>query len=188
MVIVGVAAARTPETRQRRIVTLREIRVRPRLAVPRELRGAFAAPAITAFVTFALGGLYFALIPTIVIRDLRVTNAAVGGLVVFELGLISAVLVVLGRRLPPVTATTGGLILLLPAVALVMSAQAVGSMPLLLVATALAGVTLALGYRGSRWSTQSLRTTGGAKSCPATTWPASSATPCRSSGSACCRA
>ena len=42
-----------------------------------------------------------------------------------------------------------GLVSLLPAVSLVVVAQAARSMPLLLIATAFAGVTMATGYRGS---------------------------------------
>lgn len=146
---VAVAVARTEDTGAQRIGTLRELRVRPRIGVPRERLRSFAAPAVTGFVTFAVGGLYFALIPGIVIRDLQVHNVAVGGLIVFELGILAAACIVLGRRIAPRTAMTSGLLFLLPAVALVVTAQAARSMPLLLIATACAGVTMALGYRGS---------------------------------------
>jgi MFS family permease len=149
LAVVAVAIVRPAETRRRRVSRLRELRVRPRIGVPRERLGSFTTPAVTGFVAFALGGLYFALIPTIVIRELHRTNVAVGGLVVFELGVIAAACIVLGRRLPPATAMVAGLLALLPAVALVVVAQAMQSMVLLLVATALAGITLALGYRGS---------------------------------------
>ncbi len=71
-----------------------------------------------------MGGLYFALIPGIVIRDLHEKNVALGGLIVFELAAIAAALVLLGRRLRPVTAMTSGLLGLLPAVALIVVAQA----------------------------------------------------------------
>ncbi|PZS36475.1 MAG: MFS transporter [Pseudonocardiales bacterium] len=149
LAIVAVAIACTKETRQQRIHKLTDLRVHPRLGVPRDRIGSFTAPSVTGFVTFAVGGLYFALIPSILIQDLHVRNVAVGGLVVFELGLFAASFIVLGRRLRPVTAMSGGLVLLLPAVALVVSAQALHSMPLLLIATAFAGATMALGYRGS---------------------------------------
>jgi MFS family permease len=147
--IVALAVLRAPETRQQRIHKLSQLRVRPRIGVPRDRLRSFAAPALTGFVTFALGGLYFALIPGIVIRDLHEKNVAVGGLVVFELGLLAAVCIVLGRRLRPSTAMISGLLCLLPAVTLVVAAQAAKSLPLLMVATALAGITMALGYRGS---------------------------------------
>jgi MFS family permease len=148
LAVVGVGIVRTADTRRPRVARLRDLRIRPRIGVPRDRIGAFAAPAITGFVTFALAGLYFALIPGVVLRDLH-EDVAVGGLVVVELALVATAFLLLGRRLRPATAMTAGLVLLLPAVALVVAAQALRSMPLLLVATAIAGVTLALGYRGS---------------------------------------
>lgn len=148
LALVATGIARTPDTRQARITRLGDLRVRPRLGVPRERIGAFTAPAITGFVTFALGGLYFALIPGIVLRDLH-SNVAVGGLIVCELATVATAVLVLGRRLRPALAMTCGLVLLVPAVALVVTAQALRSLPVLLVATALAGITMALGYRGS---------------------------------------
>ncbi len=149
LAVVVIAIWQAPDPRPARIKRLGELRVRPRIGVPADRLGAFAPPAIAGFVTFALGGLYFALIPGIVIRDLHQHNLAVGGLIVFELGAIGAALIVLGRRLRPITAMTSGLISLVPAVALIVTAQATGSMALLLIATAFGGVTLALGYRGS---------------------------------------
>ncbi len=146
----AVAAARTAEpSGLQQVRSLRALRVRPRLGVPRDLLAAFTPPAVAGFVTFALGGLYFALIPTIVIKDLHETNIAVGGLLVFELGAVAAAVNTLGRHLSPPTAMRTGLVALLPAVALVVVAQTEGSMTLLALASALAGVVLALGYRGS---------------------------------------
>lgn len=149
LVLVAGAIARTPQPVGPMVERLSEIRVHPRIGVPRGSLYAFAAPAVTGFVTFALGGLYFALIPRIVIRDLHERNLVVGGLVVFELGAIAAACIVLGRRLAPRRAMSVGLLTLLPAVGLVTAAQAARSMPLLLVATAFAGVSMAFGYRGS---------------------------------------
>jgi MFS family permease len=132
-----------------RVGPLRELRVHLRLGVPRDRLAAFAPPAVAGFVTFALGGLYFALIPTIVLKDLHVSNVAVGGLLVFELGAVAFAVNLLCRRLSAAAAMTSGLVALLPAVALVVVAQAARSMSVLVVASALAGVVLALGYRGS---------------------------------------
>jgi MFS family permease len=149
LAIVALAIARTPDPVARPVTSVRDLRVRPRVGVPRDRMHAFAAPAVTGFVIFALGGLYFALIPGVVIRDLHVRNVAVGGFIVCELGVCSALLIVFGRRLRPALAMTCGLLVLLPAVALVVIAQAAGSMPVLLIATAFAGVAMGLGYRGS---------------------------------------
>jgi predicted MFS family arabinose efflux permease len=149
LVIVAVVIARVPVTRQPRVRKLSEVRVQLRIGVPRELLGAFTTPAVTGFAIFALGGLYFALIPSVVAKDLHEKNVAVSGLIVFELGILAAVLIVLGRRLRPAAAMSIGSIALLPAVVLVVIAQAARSMPVLVVATAFAAVTLGLGYRGS---------------------------------------
>ncbi|MGH2875162.1 MAG: MFS transporter [Solirubrobacteraceae bacterium] len=150
LAVVAVAVVRTEDVRELSLATsLRRLRVRPRLGVPREQLSAFTPPAVAGFVTFALGGLYFALIPTIVIKDLHDGNVAVGGLLVFELGAVASVIIVLGRHLRPATAMTVGLLSLLPGVALVVVAESARSLPLLAVAAALAGVVLALGYRGS---------------------------------------
>lgn len=147
--VVAVVIMRSPNPPSHRRRALREVRVQPRFGVPRELIRPFTTPAITGLVIFALGGLYFALIPSIVIRDLHERNVAIGGLVVFELGAVATATILLSSRLRPAVAMVGGLLLLLPGVALVTTAQAVRSMPLLLVAAAFAGSAIALGYRGS---------------------------------------
>ena len=146
---VAVAVARTPEPREGRVDRFRDVRIHSRIGVPRERIASFAAPAVTGFVIFALGGLYFALIPGIVARDLHVHNVAVGGLLVCELAVLAAATIVLGRRFRPAAAMVAGLGILLPAVALVVAAQAAGSMATLVVATACGGIAMGFGYRGS---------------------------------------
>jgi MFS family permease len=146
---VAVAIARVTETPHGERADLRQVHVRPRIGVPRDLVGAFTAPAVTGFVTFALGGVYFALIPSVLARDLHETNVAIAGLVVFELAAVAVTFMILARRLRPEVAMMSGLLLLIPAVTLVVLAQAARSMPLLLIGTAVAGITMALGYRGS---------------------------------------
>jgi len=74
LAVVVIAIWQAPDPRPARIKKLGELRVRPRIGVPADRLGAFAPPAIAGFVTFALGGLYFALIPGIVIRDLHQTQ------------------------------------------------------------------------------------------------------------------
>jgi len=146
-VVVVVAIWRMPAAHQ--AGRWRDVRIHPRVGVPRELLGAFAGPAVTGFVIFALGGLYFALVPGILIEDLHISNIAIGGAVVSELGAFAVVGILLGRRLNPRVAMVCGQVLLLPSVGLVVAAQALASRPLLLTAAAFAGVTLALGYQGS---------------------------------------
>jgi MFS family permease len=151
MLVLGVAVAvtRTPESRQGGVVSFGDLRFRPRVGVPRNRLGAFAAPALTGFVIFSLGGLYCALIPTILVHDLQQRNAAVAGVVVAELALVAIAAITASRRVQPDSAMRGGLALLLPATGLVVAAQAAQSMLMLVVATAFAGLALGLGYVGS---------------------------------------
>jgi hypothetical protein len=65
-----------------------------------------------------------------------------------ELALVAAIVIVVARRPAPATAMRTGLVVLIPAVALVVIAQGLRSLPLLLVASAVCGAALALGYRG----------------------------------------
>lgn len=148
VVVLALAILRLPAT-QGSTRPLAQVRVQPRLGVPRQLIGSFAPAAVCAFVIFALGGLYFALIPSLVIRDLHQTNVAIGGSIVGELAAFAAGAILVGRRLSPPSAMTLGLVLLIPSAGLIVTAQAAQSMTLLLLATALAGVTMGLGYRGS---------------------------------------
>ncbi len=60
------------------------------IAMPRSIRARFIAPAVTAFVVFSLYGFFFSLAPGVLIESLHESNRAVGGAVVFELGLVSA--------------------------------------------------------------------------------------------------
>jgi MFS family permease len=148
--LVGIALfiRRTRETVERSAADPGAVSLRPRLGVPARLRVAFLAPAATAFGTFALLGFYAALIPSVMVADLGVTNRAAGGAVVFELCAVAAVAVVATRRIGSRAAMIGGLLLLLPGVWLLVLAQGLGSMPILLAGTALSGVASALGYRG----------------------------------------
>jgi MFS family permease len=149
LAVVAVGVARTPEPRMPAVERFRELRLRPRVGVPSDRVGAFVAPAITGFVIFSLGGLYFALIPTVLIHNLHQRNAAVAGAVVAELALIAMAAIACGRHAMPNSAMRAGLAVLLPAVGLVVTAQAAQSMLLLVLATAFAGLTLGLGYVGS---------------------------------------
>jgi MFS family permease len=128
---------------------LSSLRLQIRVGVPRERLRPFAAPAITAFVIFALGGLYFALVPGILIHDLHETNVALSGVIVFELSVSAAVFVAVSRLVPPPAAMVTGLTVLLPAVVLVVVAQAAQSLAILVAAAAVAGAAQGFGYRGS---------------------------------------
>jgi MFS family permease len=122
---------------------------RASISVPQSIRTRFIAPAVTAFTMFALYGFYFSLAPSVLADSLHQSNRAVAGAVVFELGLSSAVTILLTRRLASRTCMRLALVLLIPSLILLIVAQAKGSMPLLLLGTTLSGISGALGYRGS---------------------------------------
>jgi MFS family permease len=121
--------------------------LRPRLGVPKEIRGEFVTPAIAAFVTFAVLGFYSALLPSVVSRSLHDSSRALSGGVVAELFLVGVVTIATWPRIDPRTGMLIGLVLLIPGVGLLVAAEAVHSMVLLWVSTTIAGVASGLGYR-----------------------------------------
>jgi hypothetical protein len=127
----------------------RDASLRPRVGVPREVRGAFVAPALAGFATFALGGYYAALVPGLLADELGLASPLIGGAVVAALYGIAAIAIALTRRLNERTALRAGVALLWPTAALLLLAQTAASMPALLGATLFGGVALALGYRGT---------------------------------------
>jgi MFS family permease len=146
--ITAVFIARSPETVNNH-ATRGATQGRTSVALPRSIRARFIAPAVTAFTVFSLYGFYFSLAPGVLIESLHQPNRAVGGAVIFELGLVAAATIVVTRRLASRTCMLLALALLLPSLALLVTAQAQGSLTLLLFGTALSGISGALGYRGS---------------------------------------
>ena len=146
---VAVAVARTPEPHPTTNHESGELRFRPRLGLPGDHVGAFAAPAVTGFVIFSLGGLYFALIPTVLIRQLHEKNAAVAGAIVAELALVAIAAIAVTKRADPRREMRTGLAVMIPAVAMLVAAQAARSVLILVLATSLAGLGLGVGYFGS---------------------------------------
>ncbi len=141
--------AQTRETVTRRKGGLNVLLTWPRLGMPSRLAAAFIAPALTVFCGMALAAFYAALIPSILAENLDEPNHAVAGLVVAEFAIVVAITIVLTRRLESRTAMLGGLALLPLGLALLVVAQAVGSVPVLLFGTVASGISSALGYRGS---------------------------------------
>jgi MFS family permease len=128
---------------------LRELSLWPRIGVPSEVFGQFVAPAVTAFVAFALMGFYSALVPNVLERALHIDNHAVGGAVIFFMFGSGVVAIAALRRLSSRAAMFTALALLIPGVLLLVLAENIASMPLLLAASALGGASGALGYRAS---------------------------------------
>jgi len=149
LAIVAIAAfvARADETVAN--PTLRDLSLRPRLGVPKEIALAFVSPAATIFATFALFGFYAALTPNLLASSLHQRSDAVAGAVVFALCAVGAVCVVATKALNSRAATFAGLSLMIASVGFLLAAQSVHSIMLLLLGTAVCGASIALGYRGS---------------------------------------
>jgi predicted MFS family arabinose efflux permease len=138
----------TPETvgRPRK---LREVSLRPRLGLPASVRRRFIAPAAAAFGTFSLIGFYAALAPSLVKERLHIENAALGGAILGELFIVSALAMIATRGLASARAMRWGLALMIPSLAFLVLASARSSLALFVADTALIGFSAALGYRGS---------------------------------------
>jgi MFS family permease len=149
--LVAVAALiwRTCETISEPNPNLNDVPLRPRLAVPRDIRAQFVAPAVTGFGAMALVGFYAALIPSILAENLHQTSHAVAGAMFFELALLVAASIVMTQHLTSRTAMLTALVLMIPSVALLVAAQILESMSTMIAATAVCAVSTGLGYRGS---------------------------------------
>jgi len=136
----------SPETVDDR-KALRDVSLRPRLGIPRDIRARFVSAAIGAFATFSLLGFYSALLPTLLEHAIHNHNHAVAGAIVGGLFLVGTLAIVATPALDARTGMLWGLALLVPAIALLVMAEASQSLVLLLAGTAIAGVASAFGYR-----------------------------------------
>jgi MFS family permease len=128
---------------------LGEVSLKPRFGVPRQIRFAFIAPAAAAFATFALIAFYSALIPNVLAGRLHQPAPLVAGLVVCALFGIAAITILSTGKLESQATMFGALALLLPSLWILVAAEVARSMPLLIFAAVLGGITGGLGYRGS---------------------------------------
>jgi MFS family permease len=149
LVTIGFFISRTRETVRDRVDSFEETSLAPRIGVPRDIRARFVSPATTAFATFALAGFYVALSPSLISREMEITNVAVGGAIVCELFVIAALTVAATVGVKARTGMLAGAALLIPSAALLVAAQAMQSLTVLIAGTTLTGVAVALGYRGS---------------------------------------
>jgi predicted MFS family arabinose efflux permease len=147
--IMALLVGHSPETVRNRKHSARQLSLAPRLGVPRELLGAFVAPAAAGFASFAVIGYYGALIPGLLAQSLDEPGPAIAGGVVTLLAVLGATTAILARGLSSRTAMLAGGALLLPALVLLPCAQIWHSMTLLLIGTVVAGPATLLGYRGS---------------------------------------
>ena len=149
LAVMAFFVARTKETVEDPAESVDEVSLKPRIGIPREIRGAFVSPAMTAFAVFAVTAFYAALAPSVLRRDMDISNLAIGGAVVFELFVFAAITAAATSALKSRTGMLSGAALLVPGVGLLVLAQALQSFAILLAGVAVTGIAAALGYRGS---------------------------------------
>ena len=149
LVAVSALVWSTLETVSRPASNIGQISMRPRLLVPSEIRAQFVAPAVTGFGAMALVGFYAALAPSLLAEQLHEPSHAAAGAVFLELAVAVAASIVATMSLSSRIAMLWSLALMIPSVALLVSAQIAGSMTTMIAATALCGIAAGLGYRGS---------------------------------------
>lgn len=120
-----------------------------RPSVPHAIGRAFAIAGITAFLAWAVAGLFLALMPGYVIQLTRVSNLALtGGIVALMLG-CSAAAQLSVRRIGPARAQIAGLALLLVSLAGIVAAARTASVSVIFCATVIAGVGMGLAFAGA---------------------------------------
>jgi len=148
LVPLAVAVAMTRETvKERR--SLQKVSLAPRIGVPAKLRRQFASPGAITFAIFSLVGFYSAIAPSLISEKLHLTSHAAAGAIVFELFFVGAIGVYAAARVSSRNVMLWGAGMMLPALACLVAAEALASLPLLLTGTAFGGVSLGLGYRGT---------------------------------------
>jgi len=149
LVVVIAMLMRAPETIAKPVRSLRELSLKPRIGVPRGIRVEFIAPAAMAFVAFALGGFYAALVPGVLSRQIGVSDVGVIGGIVALFFVSAAATVVATRALANRPALYAASALVFAGLALLLAADALRSMALIVAASLVGGSAMALAYRSS---------------------------------------
>lgn len=120
-----------------------------RPSVPRGVGRAFAIAGSTAFLAWAVAGLFLALMPGYVTQLIKTSNLALtGGIVALMLG-CSAAAQLSVRRIGPAPAQIAGLALLLVSLAGIVFAARAASVTIIFGATVVAGVGMGLAFAGA---------------------------------------
>jgi hypothetical protein len=134
--------------------------LRPRVAVPRQARGTFAA-AVPCFVAvWALGGLYLSLGPSLAAQVTGSPNLLWGGLVIFLLCGTGAAAAFVLRSISSRAAMLVGCLFLLAGVAVTFGEIATTTSAAFLAGTAVAGVGFGLAFLGAFRLTTALAAPG----------------------------
>ncbi|HEY2686001.1 MAG TPA: MFS transporter [Steroidobacteraceae bacterium] len=131
------------------VSSLRELSLKPRIGVPKDIRLPFVSPAALAFAVFALGGFYGALAPGLLTHQLHENNVAIVGTVVtlfFGTGALVAALTGQFKHRTSLLICTA---LLIAGLASLLVCERESSMTWLLIASIVTGSAMALGFRSS---------------------------------------
>ncbi|NHC15074.1 MFS transporter [Motilibacter deserti] len=146
LLLVPVALA-LPETVSRAPGALAALR--PRVAVPPAARRAFLVAAPVVVATWAMGGLYLSLGPSLAVGVLGLESHLVGGIVVATLMAPGAVASVVVRDVAPRAVMRGGAGVLVAGTAVTLVALDLGLTPLFFVGTAVAGLGFGSAFLGA---------------------------------------
>jgi phosphoglycerate dehydrogenase-like enzyme len=145
--VAAVAVFALPETAPRRPGVLASLA--PRVFVPKETGGAFAAAIPCTIAVWALNGLYLSLGPSLAAQVLRSPNLLWGGLLIFVLAAIEAAATVAFRAVSPPVTMLVGCLAMVAGIAITMVAIETRSAAGLLAGAAVAGAGVGAGNLGS---------------------------------------
>jgi len=143
--IVAVPAIAEPGIRRPGVLAS----LRPAVAVPRQARGTFAGAVPCLVATWALGGLYLSLGPSLAETATGSPNRLWGGLVIFLLCGTGAAAAYLLRTISSRAAMLAGCLLLLAGVAVTFGAIATTTSAAFLAGTTVAGAGFGLAFQGA---------------------------------------
>jgi MFS family permease len=137
----------TRETGERRAGALRSLR--PRIVVPPRARRTLAAVTPINMATWMLGGFYLSLIPSLIIAATGSRTPLTGGGVVAALMVAGSVAVAMRRTKPASDNLTGGTLVLIAGLAVVLGGMHAGSVPVVLAGTILGGAGFGTVFLGT---------------------------------------
>jgi MFS family permease len=123
--------------------------LRPRVGVPHEVRRTFVAVAPVLVATWALGGLYLSLGPSLAVSLLHTTSHVTGGLVIVALTATGAVTAVLTRDHHPERVLVFGAAMLALGVGVTILGLNEGATALFFAGSVLSGVGFGAGFSGA---------------------------------------
>ncbi len=123
--------------------------VRPRIGVPGQARAAFVAVAPVLIATWALGGLYLSLGPSLAVSLLHTSSHLTGGLVIVALNVPGAIAAILSRDAHPERVLIGGAALLALGVGITLLGLNTEATGLFFAGSVVAGVGFGAGFSGA---------------------------------------